>query len=353
MKFITPRIIFTLLVSFCCVAKTFAQKEKERIARYIEQYKDLAIAEMVRTGIPASITLAQGVLETGFGQSDLALNANNHFGIKCKAEWTGETVLHDDDSKGECFRKYPSVEASYKDHSDFLRTRPNYASLFLLDPSDYSGWAKGLKKAGYATNPTYADRLTRIIEENNLQQFTLLALNQKQQGENGNLAQLTTITLSAVQQDKTSAITPDLDALQAASIKKPVYPSGVFIINDTKVLFAQAGTSLFAIANNHRITYSKLIEFNELGNDDILSQDQLIYLEKKPKRGVNEFHTVAANETLHDICQKECVQMASVMEFNHLQKGMSPAVGEKLYLKMKAGTSPKLAMESRQTATSM
>ena len=206
MKFNTLRISFTLLLSFCCLFKSYAQKEKERIARYVAEYKELAIAEMIRTGIPASITLAQGVLETGNGQSDLALNANNHFGIKCKTEWTGETITHDDDQKGECFRKYPSVEASYRDHSDFLRSRPNYAPLFTLDPSDYSGWAYGLKKAGYATNPTYAERLTKIIEENDLQQYTLLALQRTQQPGSVILASTQAqtngpITTTAVQND--------------------------------------------------------------------------------------------------------------------------------------------------------
>ena len=148
-----PKFIIALVASLCIFSQTFSQREKDRIAHYIEQYKDLAIAEMIRTGIPASITLAQGILETGYGQSDLAQYANNHFGIKCKTEWTGEKMYHDDDAKGECFRKYASVEDSYKDHSDFLANRPHYAFLFKLDPTDYQAWAHGLKKAGYATNP--------------------------------------------------------------------------------------------------------------------------------------------------------------------------------------------------------
>jgi flagellum-specific peptidoglycan hydrolase FlgJ len=146
---IIPALLFALLI----FSATFGQAEKQRIEDYINTYKDLAISEMLRSGVPASITLAQGILETAGGQSDLAALAYNHFGIKCKSEWTGETMTHDDDAKNECFRKYPSVEESYKDHSDFLRSRPCYAFLFKLDPTDYEGWAKGLKKAGYATNP--------------------------------------------------------------------------------------------------------------------------------------------------------------------------------------------------------
>ena len=149
------------------------------VKQYIETYKDIAIAEMQRTGVPASITLAQGIHETEAGQSDLVRASNNHFGIKCKGNWTGETVFHDDDARGECFRKYNDPADSYRDHSDFLRTRPNYASLFQLDPIDYEGWAKGLKKAGYATNPKYASILIRLINDYHLQDYTLIAMNKK------------------------------------------------------------------------------------------------------------------------------------------------------------------------------
>ena len=128
----------------------------------------MAIREMQRTGVPASITLAQGILETEAGKSDLVIRSNNHFGIKCKSSWTGEKVYHDDDAQGECFRKYSDAEDSYKDHSDYLRTQPRYASLFSLDPLDYKGWATGLKKAGYATNPRYAQILIKYIEKYNL-----------------------------------------------------------------------------------------------------------------------------------------------------------------------------------------
>lgn len=247
MKLKTRKTFLTLLLCAGAYINIFAQQEKERISRYVELYKELAMAEMVRTGIPASITLAQGVLETGNGQSDLALNANNHFGIKCKSDWTGETILHDDDAKGECFRKYATVEDSYRDHSDFLRGRPNYASLFLLDPSDYSGWAKGLKKAGYATNPIYAERLVRIIEENDLQQFTLIAL-QKMGGFDQSIARNTEVAAPDNVTPK-QVSEPSAENTGVAGSKKINYPPGVFIINDTKVIYAEEGSSLLAIAN--------------------------------------------------------------------------------------------------------
>lgn len=148
---------------------TLAQKTATLI--YIDQYKDIAISEMKRTGIPASITLAQGIIESNSGESNLALNFKNHFGIKCKSDWKGETTYQDDDAKQECFRAYPNSNASYIDHSNFLKTRPNYAPLFELDPVDDSAWAYGLKKAGYATAADYPKKLLKVINDFELSQY--------------------------------------------------------------------------------------------------------------------------------------------------------------------------------------
>jgi len=156
--------------------KSIAQVRADAINEYIQTYQTIAIEEMKRSGVPASITLAQGILETDAGKSDLVISSNNHFGIKCKSIWKGEKVYHDDDSKGECFRKYPKAADSYMDHSDYLRSGTRYASLFKLDAENYKGWAKGLKAAGYATNPRYADILINYIEKYNLNQYTLIAM---------------------------------------------------------------------------------------------------------------------------------------------------------------------------------
>ena len=355
-KFITTLILLSASIT------AFAQNEISRAAAYIKQFSQIAIAEMIRTGVPASITLAQGVLETGGGQSDLASIANNHFGIKCKSEWKGETYLHDDDAKNECFRKYPSVEASFQDHSDFLRARPNYAFLFKLDPTDYEGWAKGLKKAGYATNPLYPQKLLKIIVENNLQEYTLLAL----QGKTANESQIFTAknempapTETSVDETKEIIHTLEIftgNSTQQAATNTPKsdapYQAGqVFLINEAKVLFASSGTSLFAVANQYNISYKKLLDFNDLPEVDILSADQLIFLQKKSKRGKTDIHIVKANENLHLISQEEGMQLASVLEFNRLAKGMEPATGERLYLKFPAPTTPKLASNSKTLAS--
>jgi len=171
MKF---KFTILLLLPFFCITLS-AQKTATLI--YIDQYKDIAIKEMKRTGIPASITLAQGIVESNSGESNLALNFNNHFGIKCKTDWKGETTYQDDDTKQECFRVYPNANASFIDHSNFIKTRPNYAPLFQLDPVDDSAWAIGLKKAGYATASDYASKLMKVMDDFELSQFNFPELN--------------------------------------------------------------------------------------------------------------------------------------------------------------------------------
>jgi LysM repeat protein len=343
--------------------------QKEIVAAYIATYKELAIKEMIRSGVPASITLAQGILETEAGQSALVKSSNNHFGIKCKTEWTGGKVYHDDDEKGECFRVYISAEESYRDHSDFLKNRSPYAFLFQLDPTNYEGWAKGLRKAGYATNPAYSQMLVKIIVDNNLQQYTLLALNRPA----GSEQQEDIFAASNTTPADAPAVTPaGLNSMQAAAtrneaaaettqpaatpvrtiatrtslpaknapVNKPaapvVYPAGLCKINETSVVYASAGTSLFAMANNYNVTYKKLLEFNELEETDIIENPQLVFLEKKPKKGSKDFHVVASEETIEQIAQAEGVRLESLLLYNHLVKGKQPGTGEKIYLRSNA-----------------
>lgn len=338
-----------MLCAILFMSASFGQGEKQRIENYVSEYKELAIEEMIRTGVPAAVTLAQGILETAGGQSDLASMANNHFGIKCKAEWIGETMSHDDDAKGECFRKYACVADSYKDHSDFLKTRPCYAFLFKLDATDYEGWAKGLKKAGYATNPAYAQKLVKLIVENNLQDYTLLALNQGNKKEE----MLAEIKSDMILDEALSAQPVEI-TITEEKIRKPGYPvNTVFSKNDLKVIYADAGTSLFALANNYNIPLKKLLDYNDFADDaDILNAAQLVYLEKKSKKGTKDVHIVEGNETLRDISQEEGIQLVAIMEYNGLQKGMEPARGEKIYLKFPAPSSPRLATAGIQNTAS-
>lgn len=325
--------IFLLLfstISYC--------QNSELVRNYIETYKDLAIQEMLRTGVPASITLAQGIHESGAGKSKLAVSGNNHFGIKCKSNWTGESIRHDDDAKGECFRKYPSAEDSYKDHSDFLKNGARYASLFTLDPEDYTGWANGLKQAGYATNPKYPQVIIKLVEDYSLQQYSLIALG-KMPDTSSNATAVNTIS-NVVEVTVTNDKVPVVETNKQVS-----YPSGEFKINDTKVVYVKKGVSYLSIAKQYDVDLSKIFEFNDMEEAEQTVNDQLIYLQRKRKTGNSEFHIVQPGETLHDIAQSEAIRLENLLQLNWLKQGDHPAVGEKLYLKTKAASIPALALK--------
>lgn len=318
-----------LLVLFFVAAISMHVKAQnnDAVAAYINQYKQLAMDEMIRTGVPASITLAQGILESNAGQCTLTQQSNNHFGIKCKSDWSGGVVYHDDDIKHECFRRYNSAEDSYRDHSDFLKNRPNYTSLFSLDVTDYTGWAYGLKAAGYATNPVYATSLIATIERYNLEDITLLALQQNNQ--------INITAVPATLQNDYAFENPSEIVLKQnkAETVAVAYPEGIFTINQTKVVYAKAGTSILALANKYNLAYGKLIAFNDLNDINILTQPTLIFLEKKPKRGDKDYHIVLPNEDLHDIAQEEGVQLQSLLAYNNFQKNNQPKAGDKIILR--------------------
>lgn len=334
-----PLFLFTALVAI----QGFAQS-RETIQAYIDKYKDVAVAEMIRTGVPAAITLAQGIHETGAGTSDLVIKSNNHFGIKCKTEWGGEKVYHDDDARGECFRKYDDPMISYRDHSDFLRNRPYYASLFTLDPTDYEAWAYGLKKAGYATNPKYPQILIKLIRDYNLQDYTLIALGKKP--ANPSEPQWVKASESV---NTAAAAAEEVTPVPA----KTVYPQGVFRINDTKVVFVEQGISYLKIAEDNNVSVSRLLDFNDLKDGDVTPKEGLLFLQRKRKTGEHEWHTVAPDETLYDIAQAEGIRLESLLQYNFLTPNAQPAVGEKLYLQASAPAMPKLASDKPVVATAL
>ena len=328
-----------VVISIFAVHGLQAQRNSE-VIDYINTYKEIAIREMQRSGIPASITLAQGIHESMAGKSDLVQRSNNHFGIKCRAEWKGEKVYHDDDARGECFRSYTKAEESYVDHSDFLSKGQRYAFLFEFEATEYSKWAYGLKKAGYATNPKYPQILIKYIEDYNLQQYTLIAM--------GKLSPKDEILAGG---GKPVSISNGvaIREINFPPAAKPVvdYPIGEFRINNTKVTFVKAGTSLLGIAKQYDISLKHLLDFNEMEEEegDILTHDQLVFLQRKRKSGEAEFHEVKPGETLYDICQAEGIRLESLIGYNHLQDQPEPAVGEKLYLQSKAPERPKLAKD--------
>ncbi len=333
-----PLLLLLLLVAHAPFAQNSAV-----IKDYIAQFKEIAMEEMQRTGVPAAIKLAQGIHETAAGQSTLVRKSNNHFGIKCKTGWTGESVSHDDDARGECFRKYNDPDQSYKDHSEFLRTRSHYNFLFSLDPTDYKAWAHGLKKAGYATNPKYPQIIIKLIEDYNLQDYTLIAMGKKEASAMDAWAQNNI--------KNSDAEAPALVRVTAKSGPSPVaqptrsqaYPSGVFKINETSVVFVPRGTPFLVVAQEHRISLSRLFDFNDLERSEETADDLLIFLQRKRKTGATEFHTVAEGETLHSIAQAAGIRLESLLEYNMLKKSMQPAVGEKLYLQRKAPIAPRTA----------
>ena len=312
MKFYIAPFLLLLMCNF----STFAQSEQDA-TDYIEKYKKLAIEEQVRIGVPASITLAQGIHESAAGKSELATKGNNHFGIKCKSTWTGDTILHDDDKKQECFRKYISPEQSYIDHSDFLKGSNRYSFLFDLEVTDYIGWASGLKRAGYATNPAYVRRLTDLVEKYNLQQYTYDALKVKFSTPVGE-------------------IVPEKDN---ANFKTADDPSTMY--KGLKGFWITKGENLVDKAVMNNIRYQRLLELNDLP-DAPLDQDMFIFLEKKRKTGTVEFHTVKDGETMVMIAQKEAMQLDNLFAFNNMKPGQEAEVGEQLTLQYKAYGNPKL-----------
>lgn len=325
------RLIVTALLLIS--ARIFAQQpQSPEILDYIRQYKDIAMQEMIRTGVPAAIKLAQGIHETQAGKSDLVKRSNNHFGIKCKTTWTGEKVYHDDDARGECFRAYQRSEDSYRDHSDFLRNNQRYSALFALKPMDYEGWAHGLKKAGYATNPKYPAIIIKLVEDYNLQLYTEVALGLAKEPD-----------MILVKNDNAPApiFVPTKNTVESAPVVKQrvgsrrQWPAGTFTLNETKVVFAPAGTSLLALAQEHRINLPRLLDFNDMEEKDVLEEGQLIFLQRKRRTGATEHHLVAEGETLYAIAQEEGIRFENLLELNGIQKHFQPAPGEKLYLRVK------------------
>lgn len=327
-----------LVLFFLCLIKTGLAQQNETVRQYINTYKDLAMAEMKRTGVPASIKLAQGIHETMAGTSVLVLKSNNHFGIKCKTGWTGESVSHDDDARGECFRKYPTAEDSYRDHSNFLKNSPRYAGLFQLDPTDYAGWANGLKKAGYATNPKYPVVLIKLIEDYQLQEYSLLALGKPAMDTTISSRKDTAVT-------KVGGFKPMSEVFPVT--KKTNYPTGEFKINDTRVVYAKKGVSFLSIAQQYNVPLARLFEFNELKQAETLAEDQLIFLQRKRKTGQGEYYKVQPGETLYVIAQQEGIRLESLCELNLLHPEERPAPGEKLSLSKKVTTRPKLLLREQ------
>ncbi len=349
------RRIFSLFIILFIVQSIAAQELDPKKMRYIEQYRYWAMDEQIRTGVPASISLAQGILETASGTSELCTEANNHFGIKCKKEWTGENFLHDDDRRSECFRKYKTAKDSYLDHSDFLRTRAHYNFLFDLDITDYKAWCHGLRKAGYATNPQYALRLIELIETYNLQQYTIEALELAQETKAGKeVVPMADAAITENTDDKVEINVENKPISNPASAERPevaarkVIYDKLMIKNGRSGFWARKGDYLLPEAIQYNIRYAKLLDINDLA-DEPLYADMFIYLKKKSKKGDRMYHRVKEGETMHSISQETGVILKYLYVYNNLFEGEEPAVGEKIYLQGRSDKTPKLVNETGTT----
>lgn len=336
-----------LILIFCTSIQIGrAQNNKTTIA-YIDQFKAIAMKEMKRTGVPASITLAQAIVESNSGESNLAKNHNNHFGIKCKSDWTGAKAYQDDDSKQECFRAYEAAELSFKDHSNFLKNRPNYVDLFLLDPVDDTAWAYGLKKAGYATAADYPKKLLKIIDDYELAQYNFPELENEVEGEEEGVKTPSDTPVNKVLADtpvkKMVIDTPVKKVVIDTPVKKMVidtpkikvvidtptvqkdtvpsqpkynYPEGRFRINQVPVILGKENMSFLEIAFKYNVPLYKLFEYNDINKSNLLERDQLIFLAPKKKSGATSFHTVKYSTSLQEISQLEGIQLSVLKLYN-------------------------------------
>jgi len=314
-----PIIILVFLLSSCHSSRNISSTNlpdthyDRFVAVYVSRYADQAMSEMQRTGVPASITLAQGMIESDYGRSRLATEANNHFGIKCHSDWQGGKIYHDDDRRRECFRKYNRVEDSFLDHSDFLMNGTRYSFLFDLPPDDYKEWARGLKKAGYATNPKYASMLINMIEENMLYLYDRQSLGREER-----------VREVRVEEPETN------DELVIAS-------SGIRVGEKNRIQY---------IVINENDTYESIIEefglmswelfrYNDLDDEAEPVPGQIIYLQPKRNRAEvgNDYHIVKEGETMHSISQKYGIKLKVLYEKNHILINREPVIGTELWLR--------------------
>ena len=275
---------------------------------YIEKYAPVAQEEMVRSGVPASITLAQGILESGAGLSTLAKEGNNHFGIKCHKGWEGKTMYHDDDAKGECFRVYKSVADSYKDHSDFLRYRDRYKFLFDLERTDYKGWAYGLKEAGYATDKRYADKLIQYIEKYNLTRFDTLT--EEEEAE---------VPEAPLQIEEPVKVEESVAAEQFHfSLERTLYSQ-----NGVPFIYASEGETYRSIAAEYNLFRCELLRYNDLKGNPELLPGTVVYLgakKTKAPKGLDKYIVETDGEDFHAICQRFAVREKSILKINGLKE---------------------------------
>ncbi len=304
--------IFTLFILL--TISTFSQKITRQ--EYISQWQVLAIEEMNRSGIPASITMAQGVLESGDGNSELSKKSNNHFGIKCKKSWKGKKVYYDDDAKNECFRKYKTVEDSYIDHTNFLMDNQRYGSLFQLKHTNYKGWAKGLKKAGYATAHDYDKRLIKIVEENKLYRLD---------------KKMTFNEMASFEQQTVS------NGLSKSLTLNPYNQHEVVKFNGIKSVVVRKGDTYEMIAQELGLSDWELYKFNDQRPGYRPVPNEVVYVKSKKSKASksNLSHKVQQGESMHFISQMYGIKLKPLYKRNGMKAGQQPKAGQIIQLRKK------------------
>ncbi len=323
--------IVILFVTLFLPLAVWAQSVQEK---YIAQYSDIAVQEMLRSGIPASITLAQGILESGSGLSPLAVQGNNHFGIKCHKDWTGRTMHKDDDAKNECFRVYDSPDQSFRDHSDFLRYRDRYKFLFDLDRTDYKAWAYGLKQAGYATDPKYPAKLIKYIEDYNLARFDIVT-----EAEEAELPQAPNKIEEPV------AVRPSVAPSLSVTEKEAVQPSEdysfalsrkMFSLNGVPFVYAMEGETYESIAKQHHLFRWEILKYNDLEKGAVPRAGEIVYLQAKKNqspKGLDMYIVSQDGESFHAICQRFGVKEKAIMKLNGFHAPVELSEGDCIKLR--------------------
>ncbi len=286
-------------------------------SEYAVKFSDMAIKNMKESGVPASITLAQGILESSSGNSYLAINGNNHFGIKCHG-WTGAKIYRDDDAENECFRKYNSVYESYKDHAEFLRTRNRYSFLFDLKITDYKGWARGLSKAGYATDPKYSDKLISLIERFELYIYDsddLIVVHEREKQERP--------------ERKSGLVVKDVSFI----INPVTYEE--FINNNVPYVYAEKGDNIAKLSEELDLMRWQIRKYNDLDRGAQINEGEKIYIKPKRRRAERnyEIHIVAEGETMRDISQMYAVKLRRLYRMNNFERGLEVPAGTELNLR--------------------
>ena len=318
--------LILLSFTFLTAMSAYGKSDQEK---YISQYAELAVKEMYRSGVPASITLAQGLLESGNGKSVLAVKGNNHFGIKCHKGWTGKSMRHDDDRKNECFRVYDSPEESFRDHSDFLRYRDRYSFLFDFRITDYKSWAHGLKKAGYATDPSYPQKLIRIIEEYDLYKYDRKSSrNHSEESSDEVIQQELPKSPSQIEQDV--PLEENMREQFSFSLSRPVYTR-----NRVPFVYAEEGDTYEILASLYGLFPREILKFNDVKDPSDLKPGDVVYLRTKKNRSAKglDKHVMEEGETLAEISQRYAVKLSRIYKLNGFDQSYVPSEGEIIKLR--------------------